>query len=176
MNWNMRTVVWSFTLMAIAAAVYWAPPPNTDVVAPKQTVQENVSGNPVQTAITSAFADGQGRLLSIRTRNMPENLSAAFSEFDGAVGLEKKRPSVPIAPPTVEAPVQAPPLPFKFIGRYVEDGQAKIFVQNQDQDFVLKVGDTIQQIYKVAAVSASTVTFVYLPLGQEQSLDLGSGP
>lgn len=173
MKWNRRTASWGFALLFVFVAVYWAPPDAT-VVAPTQA---NLRATISPSGGTVAQTGGQERLLHIRDRTVPENLSSAFSGISGELETKANLPvAKPIAPISIDAPIQAPPLPFRFIGRYVEDGQTKIFLQNLDQDIAIKMGDTIQQIYRVESVSESAVTFIYLPLGQKQTLDLGGRP
>jgi hypothetical protein len=107
----------------------------------------------------------------------------ADAEPDVAAVLEPSQWSVPItapaAPPPVTAaasaaPPQAPPLPFRAMGRYVEDGQVRVFLQHNDSNLVVRVGDTIAEHYKVESLDGGTLTLRYLPLDQQQTIDVGS--
>lgn len=79
--------------------------------------------------------------------------------------------AVPALPPP--PPAQAPPLPFRVLGRYEEGGRAVVFLQYNDQNLVVRVGDTLAEQYKVEGLSGTALTLRYLPLNQLQSLDIG---
>ena len=70
---------------------------------------------------------------------------------------------------------QAPPvLPFVVLGRYIEAGQEVIFLQHNNQNLVVRVGNTLLEQYKVESLQGSTLNFRYLPLNLAQSLEIGS--
>ena len=79
-------------------------------------------------------------------------------------------------PPPRPAPAPrpvAPPLPFKFMGRYTEGGKEVVFVTNrQDRNYVVSPGDTIEGNYRVESITERSMTLTYLPLGQQQMLQL----
>jgi hypothetical protein len=60
------------------------------------------------------------------------------------------------------------------MGRYVEDGQVLVFLQHNDSNLVVRVGDTIAEHYKVESLDGGTLTLRYLPLDQQQTIDVGS--
>lgn len=78
-------------------------------------------------------------------------------------------PPKPMPPP----PPSAPPLPFAYMGKLIEDGQVTIFLTKQDRNYVVKTGDTIDGTYKVEEVSARMMTLTYLPLKIKQTLMIG---
>lgn len=81
-------------------------------------------------------------------------------------------PSEPASAPPPPPP-QAPALPFKWLGWAHEDGHASAFLQYQDQNLVVKVGDRIDGRYSVERIDAQSLTFVYLPLNEVQTLNAG---
>ena len=93
--------------------------------------------------------------------------SGAFSKK-----LNLTKSNSPDVKPIEILPPQAPPLPFKALGNYTEDGNQVIFVQHNSQNLVLRVGDTILDKYKLEAVDANSLTFIYLPMDVRQTLSL----
>lgn len=72
--------------------------------------------------------------------------------------------------PVEEAPPQAPPLPFRVLGQYVEEGTRSVFLQFNDANLVVRAGDTIAGQYFVESLKDGVLTLVYLPLQQRQTL------
>lgn len=68
----------------------------------------------------------------------------------------------------------APPLPFTVIGSMNEGGHPKYFLRYAEQSFVVQVGDTLIEQYRVEAIEGSKLMLRYLPLDQLQSLELGN--
>jgi hypothetical protein len=114
-------------------------------------------------------------VLSIRSRSKDDasdRLGALFSDAPWATKTVATVVESPlsIAPPE---PPQAPPLPFKELGRYEEAGRTAVFLQHGDQNLVVHVGDTIADSYKVEEIAGSSITLRYLPLNQVQKLESG---
>lgn len=85
---------------------------------------------------------------------------------------------VPPPPPAPEKKVQevvrpmAPPLPFSYMGRMVEeDGHVVVYLAQGSRALSVSAGDTIDGSYRVDKVSASQLTLTYLPLDIKQSLN-----
>lgn len=65
-----------------------------------------------------------------------------------------------------------PPLPFKMLGRYVEDGKPVVFLQHNDQNLVLNIGDIVLDKYKLEEIDSTQITFIYIPTNVKQTLSL----
>ena len=79
-----------------------------------------------------------------------------------------------VAPPPPPPPKPtAPPLPFKYVGQLVEEGETRVFITSQNRQLVIKVGDTVDGSYAVEEISPGQVVFVYLPLKERQVLATG---
>lgn len=78
-------------------------------------------------------------------------------------------PQVELAPPQ---PV-APPLPFRFLGRLIDHDRTVVFVAHDSLNFSLHLGDTVENLYRVEAMDENQMTFVYLPLDERQTLNMG---
>jgi len=71
------------------------------------------------------------------------------------------------------APV-VPPLPFKYLGKVIEDGKLPVFLARGDDSFSLEAGrkQKLDEQYRVDKVTESAVTFTYLPMNARQTLDI----
>jgi Tfp pilus assembly protein PilP len=67
---------------------------------------------------------------------------------------------------------QAPPLPFAYLGRMLEDGKLAVFLARGAESYSVQAGDTIGGEYRVDTVTDKEVTFTYLPLKTKQRLPL----
>ena len=68
---------------------------------------------------------------------------------------------------------KAPPLPFVYMGKMLDGKAITAFVSMGGQTHLLHGGDTVRD-YRVEAISAKEITFIYLPLNEKQRLPLGS--
>ena len=73
-------------------------------------------------------------------------------------------------PPPPPAP---PPLPFIYMGKLLDEGKLTVFITNQDRNYAVKAGDTIEGSYRVDSVENQRVLFTYLPLNMQQTLVIG---
>lgn len=80
-------------------------------------------------------------------------------------------PAVVVVPPPPEPP-KAPPLPYRYLGLMDEDGTMHIYLKKGENTVVTHVGDKLEDSYLVKRLDRNGITFVYLPLGQEQQLSL----
>ncbi len=169
-------------LAATLGAVYLAPDTQSDAVVPmvrraaNPTSVANAPAAPevmrvtAQSAVSSATGDAD--VLAIQPRTLPDESEAVF---------RVDRTPVPQAAPVNSAPTellppppQAPPLPLKVLGRYIEDGKTKFFLQYNDQNLVVQVGDSIADLYRVESLSGGVLTLRYVPLNQTQTLEVGA--
>lgn len=74
------------------------------------------------------------------------------------------------APAQPEKPV-APPLPFRYLGKMLEDGKLHVFLARGDESLSVRAGQKIGE-YRVDKVSDAEIVFTYLPLKTKQSLPL----
>jgi hypothetical protein len=113
-------------------------------------------------------------VLAIRSRAGDNDDAAQPNLFNASAwGAAKTAPTAPAAPPPEAAPTVAPPLPFKVLGSHVQDGRTVVFLQQNEINHVVRVGDTLAGTYQVERLEGATLTLRYLPLNQVQTLDLG---
>jgi hypothetical protein len=102
----------------------------------------------------------------LKQRTAPGKVGEMFSSRDW------QPPPPPVARGKPEPP-RAPPLPFRFFGRLLDNGTTVVFLNRQDDVYAVKAGDTIDGIYRVEDISGSEVVLTYLPLKQRQKLQIG---
>ena len=83
----------------------------------------------------------------------------------------------PVVPPQQQqaaaapAKPEAPALPFKYLGKMVEDGKLSVFLANGDESITVHAGQRIGD-YRIDKITEAEVRFTYLPLKTKQSLPL----
>lgn len=110
-----------------------------------------------------------------------ERLIGAMREGGDSAALFGTQSWVPPPPPPAKEtgkplpppPPSAPPLPFSYIGRQGEDGRWEVFVARGDKTYIVKEQSVVDGIYRVDAITPSSITFTYLPLSQAQVLGFG---
>jgi pyruvate/2-oxoglutarate dehydrogenase complex dihydrolipoamide acyltransferase (E2) component len=80
------------------------------------------------------------------------------------------------------APPAAPPLPFRYLGKMIEDGELAVFLARGDESYSVKAehgkkqgknrGQKLDGEYRVDKVTENRVTFTYLPLKIQQTLEI----
>ncbi|HEY8102473.1 MAG TPA: hypothetical protein VIF82_17165 [Burkholderiaceae bacterium] len=81
-------------------------------------------------------------------------------------------PAPPMPPPPPPPPV-APPLPFKYIGKKVEDGKWEVYVAIGAQAYIVHEKTVLQGTYRVDSIKPPVLSLTYLPLQQLQTLTIG---
>jgi len=123
---------------------------------------------------------------SIAAVPAPPTGAPVFEEEGDANPFERRgwiEPPV-VAPPVAEsipvlaaaivqvAPEGPPPLPFKYVGRFSDDGAGVVYVSRGDAALVARVGDTLEGGYRVTAMDARQVDFEHISSGTRQSLQI----
>ena len=70
---------------------------------------------------------------------------------------------------------EAPPLPFTYLGKLVEDATTTLFLAREDRNYVVRAGDTIEDTYRIEEIRDEAAVFVYLPLKSKQTLAFATG-
>jgi len=158
--------------LAITLAAVWFAPRQEEEIALAPRAQNTAP--PVRHVQRDATPDKPVRVLEIRARQAEEDEDSLFLATDWGY----RAPQIPQEEerqPTVKAR-SAPPLPFKFIGRYMENGQNRVFMQDNDKIWVVGVGDTLASVYKIEKIDDHAIALRYLPLGEEQILEVEKVP
>lgn len=118
-------------------------------------------------AFPSAERTGSATLPDQPLLVLPERSVATAAVTDPFSG-----PPTPAAVTARPAKAEAPPLPFAFIGRYVERGVTHVFLEQGEQLHTVKVGDIIDGQYRVEGID-SAVRLIHLPTQEKQLLEIG---
>jgi hypothetical protein len=172
-------------LLATLAAAWFAPADDAAGVAGSEAVAAGARRGASAPAVAGAgkssarsaaapFVD----VLRIRARAVegddeaPDALLFSSTQWSPPAPVTAAAPAASAAAPAAAAP-QAPPLPFRVLGSYAQAGQTVVFLQQNDQNHVVRAGDTIADTYRVESLDGATMKLRYLPLDQVQTLDLG---
>ncbi|QOY95820.1 hypothetical protein IM543_08310 [Massilia sp. UMI-21] len=93
---------------------------------------------------------------------------------DGVFARQDWTPPPPAPPPAPPPPPpSAPPLPFTFIGKSLQDGVWEIYLARGDRTHLVRENTVIDGAYRVDAIKPPVLTLTYLPLNQVQQLNIG---
>lgn len=65
---------------------------------------------------------------------------------------------------------QAPPLPFSYMGRLIRGEDTLVFLTRQDRNLIVRLGDTVEDRYRLDEIGDEHLVLTYLPLQQRQEL------
>jgi hypothetical protein len=82
-------------------------------------------------------------------------------------------PPPPPPPPAPPPPPSAPPLPFTYLGKKLDDGQWEVFLARGEQTLIVHAQSTIDERYRVDAIRPPLLLLTYLPLNRQQTLTIG---
>jgi hypothetical protein len=82
-------------------------------------------------------------------------------------------PQQPRPAPAPVAPV-APPFPYTVAGSVLDPNGLMIVFTHQQRNFVLRVGEVLEQTYRVESIDPQSVTLTFLPLGLTQRVPIGA--
>ena len=66
---------------------------------------------------------------------------------------------------------EAPALPFRYIGKMVDNGRLAVFLQNGADSYTVTEGERVGD-YRVDKISEAEIRFTYLPMKTKQTLPL----
>lgn len=115
----------------------------------------------------SAKGESKTRALALPKRPAWSELRA---EFFGSQSWQPPAPKV-IAAPVVPT---APPLPYRFAGKLVQNGKLHVFLSKGDAAIPIKQGEILDGTYRVEAIGEDRITLVYLPLGLRENIPVNS--
>jgi hypothetical protein len=89
----------------------------------------------------------------------------ARRSFGSAAAAPQQAAAAPATP-------QAPELPFRYMGKVIEDGKLEILLLRGDEHFSVAAGQKVGDEYRLDKVTASSLTFTYLPMKKKQTLEI----
>jgi hypothetical protein len=164
MKLTRRWIVLLGLLASAAGLLAFSPPPkSSDVVTPTRVMRPTSN---TQAAPTAAAEDTM--ILALRQRQRGAAPADAFA-------LQNWTPPPPPPPPAPPPPKPtAPPLPFKVLGKKLEDGSWQIFLAENDSTYVVHAHDMIGATYRVESIAPPTAVLTYIPMNERQTLAIGN--
>ena len=79
----------------------------------------------------------------------------------------------PVVPPQAgpTGKREAPALPFRYIGKMVDNGKLAVFLQNGADSYTVTEGERVGD-YRIDKISDAEIRFTYLPMKTKQTLPL----
>ncbi|NHZ99840.1 hypothetical protein [Massilia sp. CCM 8734] len=171
MSAALKRALLGAALLATLLAAWYAPAPDGAVVESSAPAR---APGPAQGARVRGASAPLVDVLAIRARDGDDDDDDDAGLFVGAARPAEAATAPPPAPaPLAEPAAQLPPLPFRVLGTHEQAGKTVVFLQQNEFNHVVRVGDTIGDTYKVESLEGSTLTLRYLPMNQTQTLDLG---
>ncbi|MFZ6765920.1 hypothetical protein ACO0LM_02460 [Undibacterium sp. Di26W] len=176
-------------LVAVWFAFFADKTPENGIVdaatSAKATKKEvNVPGNEAMPS-KSAYSQA-GKQTDARTEKKAETSIASIidrktlisGDYKASDGFFSAQSWVPPPPPMVKAPPPppptAPPIPFRYIGKRIEEGATEVYLSYGDKTYIVQEQSVLEGSYRVDSIKPPVMTLTYLPLNQVQTIQIGS--
>ena len=176
----MKKAVLAAAAVATLLAALFAPEDEGSIVGPATATPRQADRVALAALVTPASAPPARAGLVIERRRALDDDEAAtlFAKQSWQPETPKKimldqqaaQASRTVAAIDANAP---PPLPFQFLGRFVDEGKAAYFLQAGERNVVARPGDTLEERYRFDGVVQGSLQFTYLPLNLKQTLAVG---
>lgn len=112
-----------------------------------------------------------------RAQLVGESGDATFASGEGVFMGQNWNPPPPPPPPpsnTPPPPPMAPPMPFTYIGKALADGTWEVFLSRGDKTYSVRNQTVIDGTYRVEKIAPPLMSLTYLPLNQQQQMNIGA--
>lgn len=164
--------------LAVAAglAAFGDKTPNDDVA---EAVERPAPALPAPAAVASRSpAPGARDIAILRLEPRDELIGdsgAAAADEHALFGRQDWTPPPPPPPkPGPPPPPVAPPLPFTFIGKSLEEGKWEVYLASGERTHIAVEGGVIDGAWRVERIAPPLLTLTYLPLNKVQQLNIGA--
>ncbi|WP_409027797.1 hypothetical protein OX462_03685 [Janthinobacterium sp. SUN098] len=176
----MKKAVLGGAAVATLLAALFAPEDEGSIVGPATATPRQVERVAVAPLVVATAAAPANRALSIEPRRGLDDEEAATlfakqswqPETPKKIMLDQQAAQATRTVAAVDANAP-PPLPFQFLGRFVDEGKAAYFLQAGERNVVARPGDTLEERYRFDGVVQGALQFTYLPLNLKQTLAVG---
>ena len=176
----MKKAVLGTAAVATLLAALFAPEDEGSIVGPATATPRQVERVAVAPLVAAAAAAPANRALAIEPRRGLDDEEAATlfakqswqPETPKKIMLDQQAAQATRTVATVDANAP-PPLPFQFLGRFVDEGKAAYFLQAGERNVVARPGDLLEERYRFDGVVQGSLQFTYLPLNLKQTLAVG---
>ena len=175
----MKKIVLGAAAVATLLAAIFAPEDEGSIVGAATATTRQVERAPAPVVIAAAAAPTINPALAIHPRrNLDDDEEAASlfarQSWQTPQNIMPGQQTVQAdASPVAADPNAPPPLPFQFLGRFVDEGKAAYFLQAGERNLVARPGDLLEERYRFDGVVQGALQFTYLPLNQKQTLAVG---
>jgi len=107
----------------------------------------------------ATFGAGEGVFLGQNWNPPPQQQPTA---------AERAAANVPAPPP------MAPPVPFNYFGKAVQDGAWEVYLARGDKTYIARNHSVIEGAWRVDRIAPPLLTVTYLPLNQVQQINIGA--
>jgi hypothetical protein len=176
----MKKAVLGAAAVATLLAALFAPEDEGSIVGPATATPRQVERVAVAPLVVATAAAPANRALAIEPRRGLDDEEAATlfakqswqPETPKKIMLDQQAAQATRTVAAVDANAP-PPLPFQFLGRFVDEGKAAYFLQAGERNVVARPGDTLEERYRFDGVVQGALQFTYLPLNLKQTLAVG---
>jgi hypothetical protein len=125
-----------------------------------------------------ARASAGGKTVAAAPMVLPLVRREQLMEQDGAPGsafaVQNWTPPPPPPPkPAPPPPPVAPPLPFVYLGKVLENGVWEVFLARGNETLIVRKEMVVDGVYRIDAIAPPSMTMTYLPLKQVQQINIG---
>lgn len=172
---KQRWLIIGSILLATLAAGYMIddePLPEKSTTK-KSATTKSVASSGTQVSRRSGTSDKEGAAAAAPL-GFPDPATADAVAQAETIDPFRNKSWVVAPPPPPPAKPTAPPLPFEYLGKIMEDSGVRVFLNHQGKNLIVKTGDVINSSYTVLNIAGNQMTFLYLPLREKQALSIGT--
>lgn len=139
------------------------------------SVAASTSIAPQSSAAQSDYPEHEPVILALQTRETligesPREASNGASLFTSQSWTPPPPPPPKPPPPP---PPTAPPLPFVYLGKKIEDGAWEVFVARGDRTYIVRERSLLDGMYRIDSIKPPLLSLTYIPMNQVQTLAIG---
>jgi hypothetical protein len=157
---------------------------NAPVSGIAEPVARSTAAGVPATAPASRVAAQQGKpqtdstilRLTPRVELVGDADDATFASGEGIFLGHNWNPPPPPPPPPSNAPPpppMAPPIPFLYLGKAAADGAWEVYLSQGDKTYTVRNNTVIDGVYRIEKIAPPLMTVTYLPLKQQQQMNIG---
>ena len=171
-----RHIVLGLALAAAAGLAAFGDKTPDDEVA--EAVERPAPAPVAAAAARPAAGAREPAILRLQPRDELIGASAGGDKADEHELFARQDWTPPPPPPPPEPapppPPVAPPLPFTFIGKSLEEGKWEVYLASGERTHIAVEGGVIDGAWRVERIAPPLLTLTYLPLNQVQQLNIGA--
>ena len=170
---KQRWTLYSIALALTLAAVFW----NNGTSNGAEIAQPTVSASVEPEALPSTEPPAvRNDLIALDRLHREPSVAPTVDPFGPRswqqLEEEERRAKEPPSPPP---PPQAPPVPYSYMGKMIEEDGTVVFLRTGDRSYVARLGDTIDGVWRVEKIGEQNMVLEYVPLRLKQNFSFASG-